>query len=68
KRLLTSVWPALLYGVLSVVFFHIFADLPADMGAIFMAIMIPLYMGFAVQSALTCAIIEVVNEKESKMK
>jgi len=68
KRLLTSVWPALVYGILAVVFFHIFADLPADMGAIFMAIFIPLYMGFAVQSALTCAIIEVVNEKESKMK
>ncbi|CAE7347873.1 ABCA1 [Symbiodinium sp. CCMP2592] len=38
------------------------------MGAIFMAIIIPLYMAFAVQAALTNAIIEVVNEKESKMK
>ncbi|CAE6968863.1 ABCA1 [Symbiodinium natans] len=33
-----------------------------------MAILVPLYLVMAVQGALTCAIIEVVSEKESKMK
>ena len=69
RRLLTSLWPAIMYSVVSIVLFRIFAEIDAgNLRALLLALTIPLYLLLAVQSALQNAMAEIVTEKESKMK
>eukprot|EP00913_Durusdinium_trenchii_P032435 g30369.t1 len=69
RRLLTSLWPAVMYCLVSIFLFHVFANIDAgDVRALALALTVPLYMVLSVQAALQNAIVELVTEKESKMK
>ena len=69
RRLLTSLWPAIMYSIISIVLFRIFAQIDSgNIRALLLALTIPLYLLLAVQSALQNAMAEIVTEKESKMK
>eukprot|EP00931_Biecheleriopsis_adriatica_P084220 TRINITY_DN5797_c0_g1_i2.p1 TRINITY_DN5797_c0_g1~~TRINITY_DN5797_c0_g1_i2.p1 ORF type:complete len:1395 (+),score=291.85 TRINITY_DN5797_c0_g1_i2:23-4207(+) len=69
RRILTSVWPALMYGGITVFLFYVFEGLNVpEVRATLMAVLVPVYIVLAVQGALQCAIVEIVSEKESKMK
>jgi uncharacterized membrane protein YvlD (DUF360 family) len=69
RQLLTSLWPAIMYSIISIVLFRIFAQIDSgNIRALLLALTIPLYLLLAVQSALQNAMAEIVTEKESKMK
>ena len=69
RRLLTSLWPAVMYCLVSILLFRLFANIGSgDVRALALALTVPLYMVLSVQSALQNAIVELVTEKESKMK
>lgn len=56
-------------GLVSIFLFHVFANIDAgDVRALALALTVPLYMVLSVQAALQNAIVELVTEKESKMK
>ncbi|CAE8601223.1 unnamed protein product [Polarella glacialis] len=70
RRILTSVWPALMYCGLTVFLYQaVFSSIDdTQMKAYLLALIVPLYVTIAIQGALQCVIVEVVSEKESKMK
>lgn len=69
KRILTTVYPAVLYSVVEVIIFYATQgiDDAAARGTI-LALLCPLYLCFALTAAMQNVIVEIVSEKESKMK
>jgi len=69
KRILTAVWPAFLYsGVEAIAYYAVRGIDDESVRTMLLALLAPLYLSFALTSLLQCVIVEIVTEKESKMK
>ncbi|CAK0864013.1 unnamed protein product, partial [Prorocentrum cordatum] len=75
RRILTAAWPALVYSGIAAFMIQLFSDRAdgdrQDMpftGALVLALVVPMHLVIAISGAFNCAVIEIVSEKESKMK